>query len=286
MSDVDFAEGQDAPALASGRTLGGTPPSEAFTTPRLLALETSGDTCGIALLRGEQLIFEHTFRHGMRLSERLIDFTERLLTDAGLSLADVDAFAVGIGPGSFTGVRIGVMTAKTWARTLQKPLFGVNALEALASHYAGLTGAAIIPLMPCRAGTVYAACYLVNASGDAPPTRLIAEPAVLSIADAAWLAQPSDAARVVFCGAAAQANRAELLAALAGSHGEQAVSFGAAEFPLASQVAGIARRRWTAENERERAGDAPLALAPLYVAPPQISSPKVAFKVTSQIAAG
>ena len=239
--------------------------------PLLLALETSGDTCGIALRRGARWISEHTFRHEMRLSERLIAFTDRLLNDAGVELSDVDIFAVGIGPGSFTGVRIGVMTAKTWAQTLHKPLFGVNALEALASYYAGLNDIVVIPLLPCRAGTVYAACY--NIQMDAP--RVIAPPAAISVLDAAWLAQHSSASRIIFCGAAALAHQAELSAALIESHLD--ISFGQAEFPLASQVAGIARDFWIADN----AGNDALELTPLYIVPPQISAPKTAFKIAN-----
>ena len=145
----------------------------------ILALETSGDTCGIALMRGERLISEHTFRHEMRLSERLIAFTDRLLNDADVEISDVDVFAVGIGPGSFTGVRIGVMTAKTWAKTLKKPLFGVNALEALASYYMGLNDTVTIPLLSCRAGLVYAACYNIETNG----LRVIAPPAAISVSE-------------------------------------------------------------------------------------------------------
>jgi len=240
-------------------------------TTLLLALETSGDTCGIALLRGEKLISEHTFRHEMRLSERLIAFTDRLLNDAGMEISDVDVFAVGIGPGSFTGVRIGVMTAKTWAKTLNKPLFGVNALEALASHDAGLNHTAAIPLLTCRAGLVYAACYTIETNG----LRVIAPPAAISVLDAAWLAQHSSAPRIVFCGAAALVHQAELSATLAESQME--ITFGRAEFPLASQVATLARNRWLTDNS----GDDALELTPLYIVPPQISAPKVAFKVAN-----
>ena len=239
--------------------------------PLILALETSGDTCGLTLMRGERLISEHTFRHEMRLSERLIAFTDNLLSDAGMEISDVDAFAVGIGPGSFTGVRIGVMTAKTWAQTLQKPLFGVDALEALASHYAGLNHTVTIPLLPCRAALVYAACY--NTEADAP--RVIAQPAAISISDAAERAKQVSASRIVFCGAAARMYRAELSAALA--EADLDISFGRVEFPLASQVASLAYSRWLADNS----GDDALELTPLYIVPPQISAPKTAFKTAN-----
>ena len=237
----------------------------------LLALETSGDTCGFALLCGERLIAEHTFRHEMRLSERLIEFTDRLLRDANTELAAIDAFAVGIGPGSFTGVRIGVMTAKTWASVLGKPLFGVNSLEALASEYAGLTDTLVIPLLPCRAGIVYAASYKIG-TGVLEPLK---EPDALSIADAAALVVTSPAHNVIFCGAAALNYRAELSAALPTS--EQSISFGQAEFARAAQVARIALRRAEIGSVENNA----LNLLPLYIVPPQISAPKIPFAVVT-----
>ena len=248
----------------------------------ILALETSGDTCGIALLRGEKLISEHTFRHEMRLSEHLIAFTDRLLRDAECEIAEIDLFAVGIGPGSFTGVRIGVMTAKTWAATLNKPIIGINAMETLAADYAGLTDTLIVPLLPCRPGMVFAAAYRIGAemeAGTETETRWeLAEPAAFSIAEAAELARISPASNVIFCGAAARTFRAELSGALAASQQNilpQNIAFGRAEFPRAAQVATLARRRSQSENPADDA----LTLVPLYIAPPQITAPKVAFAV-------
>ena len=96
----------------------------------MLAMDTSGDVCSVAALRNGQFVVEHAFRHGMHLSERLFGHIEGVLKEADAVLDDVTAFAIGVGPGSFTGTRIGVMTLKTLAVVQNKPLYGVNSLEA------------------------------------------------------------------------------------------------------------------------------------------------------------
>ena len=234
----------------------------------LLALETSGDVCGLALFRDGQILSERNFRHNMRLSERLMEITDGVLRDAEVELADVDAFAVGIGPGSFTGTRIGVMTAKTWAVTMKRPIIGVNALEAMAAEYSGLRETLVCSLLPCRPGTVFAAAY--TTAGETPHSIL--EPAMRTLAEVAEFAQNFALTNVVFCGLIAK-YCAELAASLADSG--RNVSFAGAEFPRAAQVARLAWRRWQTENNAENALD----LVPLYITPPQITPPRVAFAV-------
>src|ERR1051326_1892282 len=120
----------------------------------LLAMETSVDVCGAAVFRNGLLAAEHTFRHGMHLSERLMAHLDAVLKEADATLEQVEAFAVGIGPGSFTGTRIGVMTMKTLASVRERPLVGISGLAALAHEYTGLHGVAVTSLIPCRAGVV------------------------------------------------------------------------------------------------------------------------------------
>ena len=87
-----------------------------------LGLDTSGDVCSIAISQGETLLSEYRFTHRMHLSERMLDDLVRLLASCDLTLKEVDYFAVGIGPGSFTGTRVAVTTVKMWTDTLQKPV--------------------------------------------------------------------------------------------------------------------------------------------------------------------
>ena len=124
---------------------------------------------------------EYTFRHEMHLSERLMEIAERVLHDANAELGDVTAFAVGIGPGSFTGTRIGVMTLKTWASVLNRPLAGISSLDALAAEYIGLEKEIVVPVLPCRSGIVYACPF--DVSHQIP--RPLADPAALSLEELA-----------------------------------------------------------------------------------------------------
>lgn len=230
----------------------------------LLAMDTSGDVCSIAVLRGGQFIAEHTFRHGMHLSEWLLGHVESVLREADAVLQDVDGFAVGIGPGSFTGTRIGVMTMKTLAVVQQRPMFGVNSLEAIAAEYAYIEDILVVPILPCRAGIVFAGAY--QAIGTAFHTLL--EPGAYPLAELAERLAKIAAHHLVFCGPASSRNWVELNEMLAGKG--KKVSFGAADFPRSSQVARLAQQRF----ERGETGDDALALVPLYIAPPPISIPK------------
>ena len=145
----------------------------------MLAMDTSGDVCSVAALRNGQFVTEHTFRHGMRLSERLFGHIEGVLREANAVLDDVTAFAVGLGPGSFTGTRIGVMTLKTLAVVQNKPLYGINSLEALAMEYQGIEGVTLVPVLPCRTNVVLAAAYRVK--GELPETQI--EAATFALAE-------------------------------------------------------------------------------------------------------
>src|SRR4051812_30284933 len=124
-----------------------------------LGMATSGDPCSIAVCDEKGLLVERSFRHRMRLSERLIGDVEAVLADAGVELSAVDAFAVDLGPGSFTGVRIGVTAIKTWADLLSRPVVGISALQAVAFPLIGSHAELIVTLIRARPGAVYAASY-------------------------------------------------------------------------------------------------------------------------------
>jgi tRNA threonylcarbamoyladenosine biosynthesis protein TsaB len=98
----------------------------------LLAIDTSTSSMSVALTRGDELLGEINSTAERNHSIHLMPHIQQLLASAGLHSRDVDAFAVGVGPGSYTGVRIGVTVAKTLAWTHRKVLLGVSSLEALA----------------------------------------------------------------------------------------------------------------------------------------------------------
>lgn len=238
------------------------PPHE--SEPLILALETSLDVCSVAVTRGKMLWTEHTFRHGMHLSERLMSHVDSALADADVRLPDVELFAVGIGPGSFTGTRIGVMTAKTLASVQQKPMVGINGLAALAAQYRGLPETLIVPMLPCRAGVVYTGVY--NVAPETP--HALAAPEALTLSDLVALLLDLEPKRALLCGSVAARHAHDLAEAL--REAEIAISVGDAQFPRAEHVARLAAHH-VASGEPP---DDPVALLPLYISPPPITLPK------------
>ena len=133
-----------------------------------LALDTSGAVCVLALAEDDGSVRAVSLFESKRtLSVRLLGEVDGLLARNGLTLADMTAFAVGLGPGSFTGVRVGVTTAKTLAQVTGKPLVGVGTLDAYASVLTEL-GQCVMPVLPSRRGEVYAALYQGEECLDAP----------------------------------------------------------------------------------------------------------------------
>lgn len=122
----------------------------------LLAIETSTRVCSVALARGSELIAERANSDARLHSERLLPMIDALLASAGVGLAAVGAFALSIGPGSFTGLRIGLATMKAFALTDARPVVPVSTLAALCAG-AG-AGGPVAALLDARRGALYAAC--------------------------------------------------------------------------------------------------------------------------------
>lgn len=215
----------------------------------ILALDTSGDVCSLALFNGEQELSTFAFRHERRLTERLPGAVDFVLRDRNARLADVQRLAVGIGPGSFTGVRVAVTFAKTWAFALSLPVVGVSSLDALALPVAALETFAAACVTPTRRGECIAAFY---APGQAVP---LAPPEVVKNADVcARLRELFPSTPHLVLG-----ESAPLVKEAAPDAGN--VRFVAA-FPSAANVARLAASRLLA-GETDDAD----ALMPLYVAP-------------------
>ncbi len=222
----------------------------------ILALETTADVCSLAIRDDKGLMVERAFRHRMHLSERLIGDVDDLLKDAGLSLSDVEGFGVGIGPGSFTGVRIGVTTVKTWAVLFGKPVVGVTSLGALAEEYVACAGSTIAPIVRARPGSVYSAFYTSSGTGVAPADAI----GLCSIDVLIERLKALSTDRVIVCGEALDRYGGQLRDTL-----PECVTSGRPDAPRAAVVAEIAQRRIAAG-----AADDPLALVPCYVSPPPI----------------
>ena len=107
---------------------------------KILALESSATAASVALCEDEALIAQSFRDTGLTHSQTLLPMTEELLAHCGLTVTDLDLIAVAAGPGSFTGLRIGVATAKGLAWAAQLPCAGCSTLEAMAWNLAGFDG--------------------------------------------------------------------------------------------------------------------------------------------------
>ena len=125
---------------------------------KLLVIDTSGPVCGVAVMEDEKVLCEYTAQNRNTHSANLMPMTEAALSSAGISMTEVDAVAAVTGPGSFTGVRIGVATAKGLAHGREIPCIPVDALEAL-SVSAGVFDGVVCPIQDARAGQVYGAAF-------------------------------------------------------------------------------------------------------------------------------
>ncbi|WP_342580541.1 tRNA (adenosine(37)-N6)-threonylcarbamoyltransferase complex dimerization subunit type 1 TsaB [Ureibacillus sp. FSL W7-1570] len=123
-----------------------------------LGIETSNKPLSVAIAKDGQVLAEIVQNSNMTHSVTCMPAIEEVFRKANLQPADVDAIAVSEGPGSYTGLRIGVTIAKTLAWTLKKPLVGVSSLKVLASN-AELYNGTICALFDARRKNVYAAAY-------------------------------------------------------------------------------------------------------------------------------
>lgn len=136
---------------------------------KLLAIDTSGPVCGVAILTDTGIAYECATVNKLTHSTNLMPMVEAAFAATGLTLADMERIAVVTGPGSFTGVRIGVSTAKGLAHGAGKPCVAVDALEAMAAGAGGFDGV-LCPIQDARAGQVYGAAFKATAGR---PERLL-----------------------------------------------------------------------------------------------------------------
>lgn len=130
-----------------------------MSEPKLLAIDSATEYCSVAFSDGQQLVFrgqEAPRQH----ADLLLPFVQAVLTEAGTTLAELDAIVVGRGPGSFTGVRIAAGIAQGLAFSQSLPLIGVSSLRAMAQQALRVQQAArAIAAIDARMGEVYAGTY-------------------------------------------------------------------------------------------------------------------------------
>lgn len=145
----------------------------------ILSFDTATPCCSVALTRGGisdgRIVGTLVLNSGITHSRRLLGSIDWLLQESSLDLDDIAAFAVGLGPGSFTGLRIGMATAKGLSHGTGKPLLGVSSLGAVAASIR--TDKLICVVLDARKKEVYSCFYRCDSEGVARP---IADPVVLA----------------------------------------------------------------------------------------------------------
>jgi tRNA threonylcarbamoyladenosine biosynthesis protein TsaB len=131
-----------------------------------LSIETSDYVGGVALIRDGRPVVEVGLASKETHSRRLMVIIKWSMQRLGADWSDLDLIAVSLGPGSFTGLRIGLATAKGLAFALGLPLIGVPTLDALASHVVACKGDLVCPVLDARKSQVYTALYQIRNSGE------------------------------------------------------------------------------------------------------------------------
>ncbi len=126
-----------------------------------LSLETSTKSCSVALVEDDKTLGEVVLNNDMTHSQTLIPAVDMLLNLAQKKLEDVDLMGVAVGPGSFTGLRIGIATVKGLAFGRRIPVVGVSTLEGLAQN-SNCINSYVVPILNARRNQVYTALYQYN----------------------------------------------------------------------------------------------------------------------------
>ena len=215
---------------------------------RVIAIETATMVGSIAIVDDARVISEVTLNARANHSERLMAAIDRLLGDSGLAIDDMDGVAVSIGPGSFTGLRIGLSAAKGLSYASGKPLIGIPTLDALALNMT-FSSYLICPIQDARKGEVYTALYR---PGDNSPEKMTDDMAVDPSALAGMITQ-----KTVFLGDGVNRYRELLMKQLGELYNEAPIPL---QLPRASNVAMLGLKRLEKGDT-----DDPFTLIPRYI---------------------
>lgn len=231
--------------------------------PLILALETSGSCGSVALVGPERCMGEFSVDSGRTHSRRLLAMIAGLMAECETDWPDLDAIAVGIGPGSFTGLRIGLSSAKGLALAAGKPLIGISSLDGLAAQCLPVTSDQQAPqvcaMLDARKQEVFAAFYQGRTADGAP----LREGDFLALPPAALAERITVPTLLLGSGAALYRDLfQEKLGGLA--------CFAPPElnFPRAAAIGRLALAAWS------RREFLPTTAGPLYVRPPDAKMPQ------------
>lgn len=129
-----------------------------------LAFDTSSKTASVSVLRDQTILYDTIINKGLNHSEVLLPAIDEALRQLNIKMAEIDLYACTLGPGSFTGLRIGISTLKGFMLATGKPAAGVSSLSALALN-ADQKGSIICPVMDAGRGQVYLAYYQYDKNG-------------------------------------------------------------------------------------------------------------------------
>lgn len=139
---------------------------------RILALDTSTAACSVAVLDGDAVRAELTLEVPRAHSTRLMPLVQQAIEESGLKRSDLELIAVGVGPGSFTGLRIGIATAKGLALGLGIPAVGVSSLKAIALGTGAQLGL-VVPMLDAKRERLFTAAYAPGTEDPATWVELL-----------------------------------------------------------------------------------------------------------------
>ena len=126
---------------------------------KILCIDTSSNICSVAILEDLNTIYEYSSNDGLTHSQNLMPLIDIALKSTGISLKDIDLYSCSIGPGSFTGIRIGVSTIKAFVDVYNKPSIGISSLEGLAYN---LQDEYVCSILDAKHDNVYCRLYKRN----------------------------------------------------------------------------------------------------------------------------
>jgi tRNA threonylcarbamoyladenosine biosynthesis protein TsaB len=239
----------------------------------VLGIDTSGEYCSVGLARGGKILGEVREKAPQAHSDKLIPFIDKILKGNNLKIRDVNAVAVSLGPGCFTGLRVGAATAKALAQALEIPIIGIPTLDVIAlnaiNHRLPTTDCIICPITDARKEQIYTAEYRCRMPDAGCRMKKITEDSVITIED--LLKNPGsnihNPGSVIFLGNAIPVY-GDIIKQKFGSK----AMFAPEElwYPSASNVAIEGYKKL----QKNKKGDNLFKLKPIYVREPDIRKPK------------